>query len=86
MFYGFRDASGQQFGATLSKNYDCCDHLSETRSINSSIRFQIGLWLAVEEEESSNYKELKNLVDTIEEEAKEGQFGDCELFIFHFHR
>ena len=36
----------------------------------------------MEKEESSNYKELKNLVDTIGEEAKEGQLGDYELFIF----
>jgi hypothetical protein len=82
VFYGFGDASGKQFGATLSKNYNCRGHLSETRTINSGIRFRIGLWSPMEEEESSNYKELKNLVDTIGEEAKEGKLGDCELFIF----
>ena len=36
----------------------------------------------MEEEESSNYKELKNLVDTIGEEAKADQLRDCKLFIF----
>jgi hypothetical protein len=82
VFYGFGDASEKQFGAMLSENYNCRGRLSKTHTINSSIRFRIGLWLPMEEEESSNYKELKNLVDTIGEEAKKGQLGDCELFIF----
>ncbi len=42
----------------------------------------IGLWSAEEEEESSNYKELKNLVDTVHEETMTGRAKDCELFIF----
>ena len=35
-----------------------------------------------EEEESSNYKELKNLVDTVEGEATEGRLCDCGFFLF----
>ena len=35
-----------------------------------------------EEEESSNYKELKNLVDTVEGEATGGRLRDCEFFLF----
>ncbi len=31
------------------------------------------LWSAAEEEESSNFKELKNLVDMVDEEAKAGR-------------
>jgi hypothetical protein len=38
--------------------------------------------LAAKEEESSNYKELKNLVGTVEEEAKAGQLKSCEFFLF----
>ena len=34
------------------------------------------------EEESSNYKELRNLVDTVGEEARAGRLRDCELFVF----
>ncbi len=34
------------------------------------------------EEESSNYKELRNLVDSVEAEARAGWLRDCELFIF----
>jgi hypothetical protein len=45
-------------------------------------RFRIGLWSAAEEAESSNYKELKNLVDMVCKEAKAGRLQDCELFMF----
>ncbi len=38
--------------------------------------------MAEEEEESSNYKELKNLVFTVEEEAKAGRLKNCKFFLF----
>jgi hypothetical protein len=37
VFYGFGDASGKQFGATLSENYNCCGRLSKTATGSSSI-------------------------------------------------
>ncbi len=46
------------------------------------VRFRIGLWTALEEVESSNYKELHNLVETVLAEAKAGRMRDCELFLF----
>jgi hypothetical protein len=46
------------------------------------VRFRIGLWSAAAEEESSNFKELKNLVDTVDEEAKAGRLQNCEFFLF----
>ncbi len=63
VFYGFGDASGKQFGATLSKNYNCQGCLSRASAGSNEVRFCIGLWSSAEEEESSNYKELRNLVD-----------------------
>ncbi len=36
----------------------------------------------MEEEESSNYKELSNLVWTVTAEAKAGRLRDCEFFLF----
>jgi hypothetical protein len=42
----------------------------------------VGLWSAEEKEESSNYKELRNLVDTVSEEERAGRMRDCELFLF----
>jgi hypothetical protein len=82
VFYGFRDASGKQFGAMLSKNYNCKTRLAEPARARDEIRFCIGLWSAAEEEESSNYKELRILVDTVLEEARAGWMHDCELFMF----
>jgi hypothetical protein len=40
------------------------------------------LWSAIEEEESSNYKELCNLVKTITVEATAGRLRNCEFFLF----
>jgi hypothetical protein len=63
VYYGFGDALGKQFGVTLSESYGY--HW-----------YCIGLWTATEEEESSNYKELRNLVDTVLEEAGAGRLRD----------
>ena len=82
VFYGFGDASGKQFGATLSDNYNCRGRLSQTGLDGGGVCFRIGLWSPEEEEESSNYKELKNLVDTVRKEAASGRLKDCKLFIF----
>jgi hypothetical protein len=80
--YGFGDASGNRFGATLSKNYNCSGWLAETGRDGSGIRFQTGLWSPEEEEESSYYKELQNLLDTVSKEAMAGRIKDCKLFVF----
>jgi hypothetical protein len=82
VFYGFVDASGKQFGTMLSKNYNCKTRLAEPARAGNRIQFCIGLWSAAEEKESSNYKELKNLVDTMSKEARAGRMRDCKLFMF----
>ena len=82
VFYGFGDASGKQFGATLSENYNCRGHLSGPAHGSDRIRCRIGLWSPEVEEESSNYKELRNLVESIGDEARAGRLRDCELFVF----
>ncbi len=82
VFYGFGDASGKQFGATLSENYNCQGCLLETSTGSGSVRFRVGLWSPEEEEESLNYKELRNLVNSVGEEAKAGRLKDCELYVF----
>jgi hypothetical protein len=82
VFYGFGDASGKQFGATLSENYNCWGWLTDSSTDGSCIHFRIGLWSPKEEEESSNYRELRKLVDTISEELVAGRPRDCKLFIF----
>ncbi len=82
VFYGFGNALGKQFGARLSENYNCWGRLSGMSTGSGSIRFRIGLWSPEEEEESSNYKELRNLVNLVWEEAKAGRLKDCKLFVF----
>lgn len=66
--YCFGDASGKGFGSSLS--------------INGRLVFRHGQWSKEMESESSNYRELANLVLTVEESAKEGLLDDCELFLF----
>jgi hypothetical protein len=82
VYYGFGDASGKQFGATLSKSYSCRSQLSKGKQDARGVCFHVGLWAAAEEEESSNFKELKNLVDTVSEEAGAGRLRDCKFFLF----
>ena len=58
VYYGFGDASGKQFGATILTNYNGGSKLSGWIESEEGVRFQIGLWTAEEDKESSNYKEL----------------------------
>jgi len=67
-FYGFGDASGSGFGSTLV--------------INSEIVFCHGQWVEEIEKESSNYRELTNLVFAIEEAYAAGLLSDGALFMF----
>jgi hypothetical protein len=66
----------------MSESYGCDRKLSEDVKVDGGIQFRVGLWTAEEEEESSNYKELKNLVDTVEGEATGGRLRDCKFFLF----
>lgn len=66
--YGFGDASGSGFGSTI-----------ETPE---GLKYRIGTWGGDDDAESSNYKELDNVVTTIEEEAKCGNLADAVLFFF----
>ncbi len=82
VFHGFCNASGKQFGTTVSKNYNCKDQLAKGVKAANCIRYHIGLWTAEEEEESSNFKKLKNLVDMVGEEAMAGRLQNCKFFLF----
>jgi hypothetical protein len=82
VYYGFGDASGKQFGATLLKNYNCRGCLSKPAKAKRRVRFCVGLWSAKEEDESSNFKELCSLVDTVADKARAGCLQDCEFSLF----
>ena len=61
VYYGFGDASGKQYGSTISDDHNRQPRLSPEADDCNGIRYRIGLWSAGEEAESSNYKELANL-------------------------
>ena len=68
-FYGFYDASGRGFGATLQ--------------IGDTLLYEYGQWSSeVSEESSSNWRELGNLVMSIENQVREHDLRDCELYLF----
>jgi hypothetical protein len=67
-YYGFGDASGSGFGATVERP--------------NGVFGRYGLWGKDAEDESSNYRELRNLVETVEEEAHVGYLTQGELWIF----
>jgi hypothetical protein len=82
VFYDIGDALGKQFDATILQNYNCRACLLKATKGDGGVRYHIKLWTTKEEEESSNYKELKNLVDMVEEEANAGRLRNCKLFLF----
>jgi hypothetical protein len=66
--YGFGDASGTGLGATFT--------------CGKGFSFRIGVWGACEANESSNWKEFSNIVDSLEDEARLGNLQDSEVFMF----
>lgn len=66
--YGFGDASSGGFGASIERK--------------DGIHGRFGLWGRDEETASSNYRELLNLVETVEEEAALGNLNNAELWLF----
>jgi hypothetical protein len=67
--YGFGDASGAGFGATLQ--------------IGDSIYYEYGQWTSeVTELESSNWRELNNLVKALEGACQKHQLAGCQLMLF----
>ena len=68
-FHGFYNASGRSFGATLQ--------------IGDDLIYRYGQWSSkVSEESSSNWRELGNLVMTLENQVSQHGLWDCELFLF----
>lgn len=66
--YGFGDASSGGFGASVG--------------LPEGIHGRFGVWGSDEEDMSSNYRELCNLVDTVEDEARAGRLAHTELWLF----
>jgi hypothetical protein len=66
--YGFGDASGSGLGATFTKG--------------NGFSYRVGVWGSDDQQESSNWKEFTNIVDSLEDEAKSGGLDNCEVFMF----
>jgi hypothetical protein len=66
--YGFGDASGSGFGSTFSAP--------------GAILYRHGIWGDDGADKSSNWRELTNLVETLELEAMEGRLQGSEVFVF----
>ena len=68
VLYGFGDASGSGFGSTWE--------------VDGKLHFRLGVWKSDGEGTSSNFRELKNLVDSLKEMASKGALKGREVFMF----
>jgi hypothetical protein len=68
ILYGFGDASGKGFGSTMVTT--------------NGIKHRIGLWGADDESELSNWKEFKNQVEALEQEALDGNLTNVMVYFF----
>jgi hypothetical protein len=67
--YSFVDASGRGFGSTFQ--------------VGNKVFFQYGQWPErISETMSSNWRELANLVESLESEVRNRALSDCEIFLF----
>jgi hypothetical protein len=67
IFYGFADASGSGFGSTI-----LCE---------GGIKYRIGTWGSDSEDDSSNFREFENVVDTLRDEAIAGNLKDSLIIL-----
>jgi len=79
--YGFGDASGTGRGTTF-QGFRTIHHSSGELGPTGPVRYKIGTWGSDSETTSSNYRELNNLVEETEAEARAGRLSDSELFLF----
>ena len=68
VIFGFGDASGTGLGSTFT--------------CGSGFTFRIGVWGSLEKDESSNWKEFTNVVESLEEEGELGNLKHAEVFMF----
>ena len=66
--YGFGDASGKGFGLSFDRG--------------QGITYRISVWESDESDESSNWREFTNVVESLEEEARAGHLNDSVVYFF----
>lgn len=74
--YGFGDASGAGFGASW---VNCCEGSSTAAR---SVKYRFGRWGGDTIGNSSNFRELRNLVDTLAEMGEHRELSGVEVFLF----
>jgi hypothetical protein len=77
--YGFLDASKAGYGSGLQTPIR--NNLNEFTG-KTSLGLRFGHWCSEAKEESSNFRELNNLVLAVEKSWREGKLKEVELFIF----
>ena len=81
--YGFGDASGTGFGSSLQRILALgrLRRFDEPREVGSKgLRYRIGVWGKDAEEASSNYRELRNVVEALEDAEANGDLWDALVF------
>ena len=73
----FGDASGGGFGSSWESSRG-----TEVDDSEAHVGFRFGTWDQNSSSKSSNYREMCNLVETLEAMASEGELAGCELFLF----
>ena len=67
VIYGFVDASKSGFGSSMD--------------YNGTIKYRIGTWGPDQDNESSNFREFCNLIETLEHEAKSGRLNNSTVIM-----
>jgi hypothetical protein len=84
VLYGFGDASGAGFGTS----WEVLDHGKRDKTGDSTtteeikISYRFGRWGQEGIDTSSNYRELRNLVDSLETMGNNGELSGVEVFLF----
>jgi hypothetical protein len=73
--YGFGDASGAGFGSSWVTQQS---GMKQSREVH----YRFGRWGSESDGESSNFRELRNLVDTLSQMAEQGELSGSEVFVF----
>jgi hypothetical protein len=74
IMYGFGDASGAGFGSSWITG--------RGKDEKQEVHYRFGRWGSDCSEESSNFRELRNLVDTMSNFAQQGELSGAEVFLF----
>jgi hypothetical protein len=85
LIYGFGDASGAGFGSSWVEMKRIGKRKQgelEQREEHNEVKYRFGRWGSEGEGTSSNYRELRNLVDSLDEMGGKGELCGVEIFLF----